>query len=331
VALVAMAWRLRTLGRIPTRVLTLSTILIAFWFLTGIGRAYVAVGPLVLTSTGDESRYLYIGAAYVTLLVVELAWASVDAPVRRGSRSVWPAGGTPASQGVPLQALRQPALAVLIAVLVVAAVVSNLDPLNAGGTLLREQAQYTEAELETMNLSRNIVAPTYVSNGFIFGVVRADAWFAAQKALGAPPLSPGMLAGFPEFARQAADSQLIKIQGLTLHTIPASTPTGSSPPPVDGITGGTDGSVGGCVRFKPAAFVPQGVSSSIEVTIPAGGLIIRSGSSPTTVGVRRYSSSALPLGTVAPGSEAGMLIKPDLAPQPWHVQLTATTPFSVCT
>jgi hypothetical protein len=330
VALVAMAWRLRTLGRIPTRVLTLSTILFVFWFLTGIGRAYVAVGSLVLTSTGDESRYLYIGAAYVILLVVELAWASVGAPVRRGSRTAWMARGTPASQGVPRQALRQPALAVVIAVLLVAAVLSNLNPLDAGATLLRGQAQDTQAELATMNLSRNIVAPNYVSNGFIFGVVRAQAWFSAEKALGAPPLSPGMLTGLSEFARQAADSQLINIQGLTLHNIPASTPTGSSPPPIDGVSAGTDRSRGGCVRFTPAAFVPQGVSSSIQVTIPAGGLIIRPGSSPTTVGVRRFSSSALPLGTVTPGTEAGLLIKPDLAPQPWHAQITAAAPFSVC-
>ena len=326
VALVAMAWRLRTLGRIPTRVLTLSTILFVFWFLTGIGRAYVAVGSLVLTSTGDESRYLYIGAAYVILLVVELAWASVGAPVRRGSRTAWMARGTPASQGVPRQALRQPALAVVIAVLLVAAVLSNLNPLDAGATLLRGQAQDTQAELATMNLSRNIVAPNYVSNGFIFGVVRARAWFSAEKALGAPPLSPGMLTGLSEFARQAADSQLINI----LHNIPASTPTGSSPPPIDGVSAGTDRSRGGCVRFTPAAFVPQGVSSSIQVTIPAGGLIIRPGSSPTTVGVRRFSSSALPLGTVTPGTEAGLLIKPDLAPQPWHAQITAAAPFSVC-
>jgi hypothetical protein len=330
-ALVAMAWRLRTLGRIPTRVLTLSTILLVFWFLTGIGRAYVAVGSLVLTSTGDESRYLYIGASYAMLLVLELAWASVEAPGRPGLRGVWAARGTPASQGVPLQALGQPALAVVIAVLVVGAALSNIGPLEAGGTLLRDQAEDSQAELAAMNVSRPIVSPSYVSNGFIFGIVRAQAWFNAEKALGAPPLSAGTLAGLPEFARQTADSQLISIQNLTLHNIPASTPTGSSPPPIDGVTAGTDRSHGGCVRFTPAAFVPQGVSSSIEVAIPAGGLIIRPGSSPTTVGVRRFSSSALPLGTVAPGTEAGMLVKPDLAPQPWHVRLAATTPFSACT
>jgi hypothetical protein len=330
VALVAMAWRLRTLGRIPTRVLTFSTILLVFWFLTGIGRAYIAVGPLVLTSTGDESRYLYIGAAYVILLVLELAWASVDAPVRRGSQGVWAARDRPASEGVPLQALRQPALAVVIAVLVAAAALSNIGPLEAGGTLLRQQAQDTEAELSTMNLSRNIVAPNYVSNGFIFGVVRAQAWFNAEKALGAPPLDGQLVASLPFFAQEAADSQLIKLQNLTLHPVKVPISAAITPPTVDKVTSGTDQASGGCVRFTPAGFAAPNALSGVQVTVPKGGLLVHGGASPVSVSVRRFYPGFLALGTVAPHSEAGLLIKPDLAPQPWHAQITAAAPFAVC-
>ena len=72
-ALIAAVWRLRVLGHVPPRAATLGAILLAFWLLTGVGRAYVVAGPIVLTSTGDESRYLYMGAVFAVLLIVELA------------------------------------------------------------------------------------------------------------------------------------------------------------------------------------------------------------------------------------------------------------------
>jgi hypothetical protein len=302
-ALALAIWRLRVLRRIPPRVLTLSTILLAFWLLTGVGRAYVSVGSLTLTSTGDESRYLFIGAVFVVLLIVELA---------------------------NRRAIARPAMAAGIGVLAAAAILSNLGPLQAGAGLLQSQAQYTEAELGTLNLSRPIVAPGYVSQGFIFGIVKARDWFAAEKALGAPPLSPALLAQQPEFARQAADSQLVRIQNLAPRGTSTSTPPGATPPSVDAVASGTDSVSSGCVSFRPTAYTPSGVVNSLTVTAAPGGLLVRSGAAEATVSVRRFGSQFLTLGTVAPGAGATLVIKPDLAPQPWHAQVTAASSFSVC-
>jgi hypothetical protein len=309
--LLAMIWRLRILGRVPPRVLTLSLVLLAFWVLTGVGRAYVTAGSLTLTATGDESRYLYIGAVFAVLLVIELA---------RGHSSARPA----------LPASARPVLAGVIGVFVVAAIIANLGPLQAGAGLLQQQAQYTEAELGTMNLSRNIIAPNYVSEGFTFGIVTARAWFAAQAALGSPPVSPQVLAKQPEFARQAADSQLIDIQKLALHTGATPSAAGSSPPLVDAAAAGAASTSDGCLHFRPSSYTPAGAVNFLQVRVPAAGLSVRSGNAPATVSVRRFGSPFELLGTVAGDTTATLTIKPDLAPEPWHAQIVATSSFTVC-
>jgi hypothetical protein len=302
-ALVAMVWRLRLLRRIPPRVVTLGTILLAFWLLTGVGRAYVALGPLVLTLSGHESRYLYIGAVFVVLLVVELArHRASDAP----------------------------AVAAVLAVMSAAATLSNLGPLQDGAGLIRNQTEYTKAELETMNLSRTIAASSYVSNGFIFGIVNAGGWFAAERALGSPALSTTGLAQQPGFARQAADSQLLKIQDPRLETAAPSAPTGTNPPVIDAITAGSQHTVAGCVRFRPDPFTPTGAVASLAVTVPRGGLLVRDVAGSAIVGLRRYFSEFSTLGTIAGGGAAELQLKADLAPQPWHTQVTGTGSFTVC-
>jgi len=60
-----LVWRLVRLGRVPGRVAALGTMLAVFWLLTGARRAQLA--------SPEESRYLYVGALLVLLLVVELA------------------------------------------------------------------------------------------------------------------------------------------------------------------------------------------------------------------------------------------------------------------
>lgn len=303
VGLVALAWWLRVLRGIPARALTLSAILLSFWLLTGLGRAYVSLGPLVLKSSGHESRYLYIGAVFLVLLVVELA------RTRAGDA---------------------PAVAAVIGVLTAAAVLSNLGALRDGAGLLRNQAQYTKAELETMNLSRNVVAPGYVSNGFIFGIVTAGGWFAADRALGSPILSETGLAQQPGFALQAADSQLLKIQGQVLRTASPSLPAGAIPPPFEGITAGKRVPVGGCVHYRPDASAPAAAARTLALTVTPRGLLVRNGPSPSTVALRRYFTQFAPVGSVPPGTTMVVKLKPDLAPRPWHAQISSGGAFTVC-
>ncbi len=299
-----LAWRLRSWGRIPPRVVTLIVILIVFWTLTGIGRAYVTVGPLVLTATGDESRYLFIGAVFVLLLVVEL---------------------------VRVRASAAPVAAAVVTVLAVAAIVSNWNPLREGAQLLRTQAQYTTAELEAMNMDRDIVAPSYVSNGFVFQVITARAWFAAERDLGSPPLSVTGLEAEPEPAREAADSQFVHIQGLALRGAAASSrATPGAPPALDAVSSATSTTRGGCVNFAPDPYTPSGAVNLIQVTVPSAGLVVRSPRTVATVSLRRFAAQFAPLGTVAAGATATLAIRPDLGSVPWHAQVSAAGPVSIC-
>lgn len=302
VGVTALLWRLYQLGRVPSRVWTLLTMPLAFWILTAVGRAYVSVGSLVITSTGYESRYLYVSAVFLLLLGSEVA------------------RGHSASLAVRLAA----------GVLVVAAVVSNLGTLRQATTLLRTQAQMTQAELGTLNLSRGVVKPNYVSNGFIFGIVTAAEWFAAEKQLGAgPAATPAQIAALPSFAQVAADSQLIKIQQLQLHSV-ATPPALGIAPRVDGYPSGTVSTTGACVSYRPAPVSAPGATNALEILMPASGLLLRTGGTPATVGVRRFSSQFTSLGTLSAGARATLHVAPDLAPQPWHVQMTGDGPLTAC-
>ena len=301
-ALIALVWRLRSWGRVPPRVAMLGGTLIAFWLLTGIGRAYVKVGPLVLTATGFESRYLYIGAAFMILLAAEA--------LRRPAGLGWIG-------------------AAVVGVLTLAACLSNYAILEGGSQLLHNQAQYTEADLETMNLSRPIVSPGFVSNGFVFGYVTARVWFAAERDLGSPPLSPAQLAAAPEFARETADNQLVRIQQLALAPT-ASPHPGTGAPTVVSATGGLDSPQGGCVRFLPAAVTAPGATHALTVAIRSGGLLVRAGTAGATVAVSRFAATPTPLGSLAAGTAATLSFRPDLASVPWHVQVSSPGTFSLC-
>jgi hypothetical protein len=302
-AVVAMVWRLSRLGGIPPRVLTLLAMTLGFWVLTGIGRAYLSVGPLVLTATGDESRYLYVGAVFVALLAVELA---------RGSAPSW-------------------RMRVIAGVLVAAAVVSNIAPLRDGSRFLRSQAQVTDTELGTLNISRPIVKPDYVSNGFVFGTVTAQAWFAAEQELGSAAASAAQIAAFPEAVRESADAQLIKIQPLGLTAPSATLAAGRGvAPTVDGVQSAAASLRGDCVSFRPTSYTPVIALSAIALTVPAGGVLIRNGNAPAMIGVRRFATQFEPLGTLAATAQGVLRVAPDLAHQPWHVQITAGGPVIVC-
>ena len=302
VAVTALLWQLYRLGRVPARVWTLLTIPLAFWILTAVGRAYISVGSLVLTSTGYESRYLYVGAVFLILLGSEVARGhSASLPVR-----------------------------LVAGVLVIAAVVSNLGPLRQATTLLRTQAQMTQAELGTLNLSRPVVKPNYVSNGFIFGTVTAAEWFAAEKQLGSgPAATPAQITALPSFAQEAADLQLIKIQQLQLRGVTTPPALGTAPR-LDGYQSGTVSVTSACVHYRPAPFTPASATNGLEVVVPASGLLLGAGGAPATVGVRRFSSHFSSLGTLSARARATLRVAPDLAPEVWHVQMTGGGPLTAC-
>jgi hypothetical protein len=300
---VAMIWRLYRLEEIPPRVLTLLSMALAFWFITGLGRAYVSLGPIVLAGRGFESRYLYIGAVVVVLLVVELA---------RGA-------------AIPLTPK------VLVGIFALAAIVSNLGTLRDASHLLRGAATSTKAELGTLDITRQEVNPAFRSGGFVFGLLQAGPYFAAERRLGSVAASPARIAGDPESVRAAADLQLMQIDRPSLRPAPpAAHRAAASPPVLDGVQSGTVLRAGPCVRFRPAAFTSVLSSNSFEVTVPPGGVVLADQGSAATISLRRFAAKFQAFGMLAAGASALLRITPDLAPQPWHIQITSSSATTAC-
>jgi hypothetical protein len=301
IAVGAIIWRLLRRGA-PPRVPTLLAILLSFWIITGLARAYTGFGQIKLAATGDESRYLYMGAVFAILLASELL---------RGRRpSLW-AGA-------------------LAGVLVAAAVVSNIAPLRDASRLLQSQANSTAALLETLDLERSVVSPGYVSNGFFFGAVTARGWFSAKHDLGSP-FAEQPLSSLPDYARQDADAQMIDIQRLGLTATSAvAKPGGLGPPGVEATVGGVALAHGACAVFRPAVYTPSGSQNLLQVIVPSGGLMLEAGRAALSASVRRYSSQFLPLGTVASSGFAALRPARDLSSVPWHAQIASGAPFSAC-
>jgi hypothetical protein len=293
-----MIWRLAKMRPVPARVLTLLTIPVSFWLLTGLQRAHVG--------SPDTSRYLYVGAFFVVLLVVELI-RGLSLP--RGAAAV-------AAGAVGL------------------AVISNLGDLRAGARFLRVQAPVARADLGALELARASVPRGYVAKHFPgtpFIAIRAARYFDAAESYGTPAFTPAELAAATEPARSTADAELVAIHRIALRRGSAATP-GRGAPAVDAATGGTTGSRGGCVRFRPNAAEAAGVVPELRITIPAGGVALTAVGGPANVSIRRFAATFpdQPLARLVASGSGVLRVAPDRAPQPWHLRVAPEASVKAC-
>jgi hypothetical protein len=294
----AFAWRIARLRSVSARVMALLTIVLSFWVITGLSRAWL--GP----SAPLYSRYQYVGALFVVLLAVELA------------------------RGVSVS----PAALVVLAFATTAAAVSNVGVFREAGQDLRAQAQRTRADLGALEIARPIVNASYVASGlpgFPFVSLRAGPYFAAAKALGTPAATPAELATEPEDARSIADAELIRIHGVRLRRRSAGARPGTAPT-VDAAVGGAVAARGACVAFGPTGVTPAGTTRELRVTVPPGGLLLTTQGGSGAVGLRRFADGFEPVGTVGSTVPTTVRIRPDLATEPWHLRLAPTGPAAVC-
>jgi hypothetical protein len=296
VAVVLLVMRLRRMRPVPTRIWTLGTILVSFWVLTGLERAHL--GP------PDTSRYMFVAAIFIVLLVADLA---------RGAR-------------LPVEA------APIVVLAVVAAVVANLGDLRAATRFLRAQAPAARADLGALEMTRALLPRGYVAThfpGYPFIRIRAGAYFAAAKAEGSPAANATEIAAIREQARGIADAELESAHRVGLRPV-GPHPKAGPRPAVDAAAGGAVAGHGGCVRFRPLGVTPAGVTPTLDLTLPRGGLSLRAQGGPATVSLRRFAVTfpAEPLARVS--STAGLRIGPDRAPNPWHVRLLPSGRVTAC-
>lgn len=200
-----------------------------------------------------------------------------------------------------------------IAVVAAGAIASNVGALRNAARVLRVQAQVTKADLGALQIGRPVISSGYVAQqmpGYPFAVVRAGDYFAAARALGSPASTPAAILADPEPAREAVDRELIGIHRVA--PLPAQRPAGP------------------CRSLTPAPFAAAGSSPHAELPLPAAGVLVRTGSAPAAVGIRRFAEGFQYLGTLASGSAASLRIAPDAAPQPWQLQLGSNGPVTVC-
>ena len=294
VALVLVGWRLFYLKRVPTRVLSLATMLGSFWVLTAWTRAWLS------GTQAWASRYLYVDALLLVLLAAELA------------------AGIAISRNVR----------VVIAVVLGLAVVGNVNALRQEAEVVRTSGEATRADLGALQIGRNLETPDYVAQympGYPLVRVGARDYFAAAKSLGSPAATPGEIVAEPNPARQVADSELIRIHQIALRSAAAGATLGARPVVKQSA---------GAVRLQGACVVLTRGSSAksafVEVIIPPAGVIMTAGGGPATVGIRRFADISHPLGTLADSAPAAVRIAPDRATQPWLLTITPTRRVAVC-
>jgi hypothetical protein len=139
-----------------------------------------------------SSRYLYVGAAFLLLIVANLL-----SGVRLGRRALLAAG--------------------VVTVLVAA---FNLVPLREGGDFLREQAVLTRADLAALEIAAGRVPPAFalsegVAGTRFLGDVQAGEYLGAVEEHGSPAYAPSELATAPEPGRRQADVVLANALPVT--------------------------------------------------------------------------------------------------------------------
>jgi hypothetical protein len=294
VALLVIIARLVYLRRIPARVVTVSVILIAFWFLTALTRA--------TTGNGAEawaSRYLYVGGLLLIILAVELfRGASLPLPIN-----------------------------LLVGGLVVVALYGGVTSLRDAGFDLRQYAEETRADLGALELGRNIVSPSYTSAwipGSPLIYVRAGPYFSAAKALGTPAASPAGIAASSESARAIADLELIRIHAVSLQP-GAGGVEGGTPPVAADASGGTLIAHGPCLTLQRRSGVAE-----LDLSAASLQLLVRARGGSATVGVRRFAGAFVTLGVIPPTGAATLRIGPDLSARPWYIRLATADAVTAC-
>lgn len=289
---VVVAWWLRLRAN-PTPMLLAALIGgLSFWVLTAITRAGF-----------DEpaaSRYLYVGAVFVWLVLLEVGVGPRPRPAWLG----------------------------LGALIAAAALLSNLHVLRAGERGLRAADTTVKAALAAVDVAAPVVSPAFVPAPTDAPQLTAGGYRAAARDLGSPAFTLAELERQPESVRARADQVLIHAEDIAMLTAPG-TSTGAGGPAVTGVVAGRVAAAGSCARFEPTSR-----SGYVDLSSrPGQALLVRPATgAKALIYVRRLAAGydSGPLDYV--GQHAALIRFPaDQAPsQAWGVRIGAQAPVSLC-
>jgi hypothetical protein len=201
-----------------------------------------------------------------------------------------------------------PALAV-----VVAAVASNLLFLHESYESYERTSRLERADLTAVEIARDTVAPDLIltediaDTGYV--PVEAGAYLSARDAFGSPAYTEAELEAAPEEARIPADKVLAAALGVELR--PVAAPRGEA--------------------LKDCWTVEAAPGEATVVTLPAGGVLLRSRGGASEVSLGRFADAfPVQLGSLVPGAWSELAIPADSSTRPWRAQLSASGGLTIC-
>jgi len=189
--------------------------------------------------------------------------------------------------------------------------------------------------LGVLELERDRVAPDEIVQGvpgYPFLQMRAGDYFDAIDDHGSPAATPEEIAAAPEKARLEADAQLVRLHPeLTDGAAVASGPRAL--PAVDGATGrAATGGDDGCIVFRPDAVRSTLEPAALELTLPAGGVLVEAQRGPAAITLRRFAAGYAEdtQAQLAGGGVATISPRGDRLGRPWHLRIEPDGPVKAC-
>jgi hypothetical protein len=263
------------------------------WEALATGATFWVLTALSRAQENDPGAVRYVYPSVVFLLLLAVGLAPRRSPGRLATATV-----------LALAALALP---------------SNISKFEDGRDDLLFTSNVTSAELGSLQLAREVVDPEFAPemNAFVHAVPAAAFFFATDRYGSSPADSPAEIAASPEYARHRADRTSIEALRVRLLPAPAGLRTAGAPPSVASDPRFAVRRSGGCLKLRGSGWSP-------EVTMPSGGLLIRTAGPRGEVRLRRFASDFVgPLPTrVGPGRPALLRIAEDAErSRPWHFQL----------
>jgi hypothetical protein len=273
---------------------------LGYWALVSLGRASLG--------NPGASRYVYSGGVLLVLVVIE------------------------SLRGIRVDRRSVPVFVVVAGL----ALIGGLSAFSSGEATLFEGSTSEAAELTALHLVRGTFPPHRVIDPHWSPQITPASYFRAAADLhSSGALTVAQLRDQGEEQRASADLVLLRGGELTLVRARRAASAGPDVPHVELALAGRLSRHAGCVRFDA-----QGRGSTLDLTLPHGGLSISvqpnastPGSPPTEIRARRFASDYdnAPVASVRGTRTLLVRAHRDSAPESWQLRISPYATITACT